>query len=262
MKNWGKILGLVALLGVGIAVAAEVVSKEQPISYSWHYKMTVTVETPEGIKSGSAVREVSVTMEPQSQDPDHPYYPKKTLKGEAVVVDLGGRGKLFALLSGPWLGVNHADSIVFHAFPMPDGGGGLTLNGVKYYSTLKNAKAVLRFPLYPALVTFTDLNDPKSVTPVLEVNCSDPGGACSQQEMHIKADRFEELFGKGVRLKDITIEMTDENISTGLISILKWLPEYYDRMLDGLRYNTYKSQSSFANSLASGAFSTEESPYE
>ena len=44
---------LLAVVGVGYVACAEMFP-----SGTWRYKMTVTVETPEGIKTGSAVREV------------------------------------------------------------------------------------------------------------------------------------------------------------------------------------------------------------
>jgi hypothetical protein len=47
-------LGRALLLGIAVAEAAEVT----PLAGSWRYKMTVEVETPEGLKTGSAVREV------------------------------------------------------------------------------------------------------------------------------------------------------------------------------------------------------------
>src|SRR4051812_10059597 len=66
-------------------------------SGTWHYKMTVTVETPEGIKTGSAVRAVTVHLVPRLSLEVHPTI---EVKGEAVAVDLGRRGVLFALMRG------------------------------------------------------------------------------------------------------------------------------------------------------------------
>src|SRR6218665_2890440 len=61
------------------------------------YKMTVTVETPEGIKTGSAVREAGRYTEP-SILPDQGGVFYRVIGGEAVVVDLAERGVLFALI--------------------------------------------------------------------------------------------------------------------------------------------------------------------
>jgi hypothetical protein len=49
------VIGVCAL--VGFAYAASELSSDNK-TYSWRYKMTVEVETPEGIKTGSAVRQM------------------------------------------------------------------------------------------------------------------------------------------------------------------------------------------------------------
>lgn len=186
--------------------------------YSWRYKMTVSVETPEGIKTGSAVREVSAKMIPTPHDVMRPFdFIKKRVAGEAVVVDLGERGVLFAIMKGP-VSEDYAHSIVFDAFPYRRGG--FTREGAEYYSKLKNVKATLKTSQYPLLVTFTDLNDPKTIKHVLEI---DPGAFSPPYKNTIKKDNFEEYFGKEVKLKEITIEMTDEPVTH---QIEKYLPPF------------------------------------
>ncbi|MEO6202469.1 MAG: hypothetical protein ABIU05_13315 [Nitrospirales bacterium] len=60
---------------------------------------------------------------------------------------------------------------------------------------------------YPLLVTFTDINDPKTVQQV------DPGNLAA-------------TFGPGVSLKRITLEITDEPVTEGkLESVLGWLDD-------------------------------------
>ncbi len=63
--------------------------------WEWRYKVTLTVETPEGLKTGYAVRE-------HSYEPPLFYFPNgvgsSRTFGEAVAVDLGERGYLFALI--------------------------------------------------------------------------------------------------------------------------------------------------------------------
>lgn len=170
---------------------------------TWRYKMTVTVETPEGIKSGSAVREVWNSTSKIKLNLPQAVNPAK-IKGEAVVVDLGERGKLFALLSGYKLHEGHSTQVLYHYF-----GGGTNAEGIKHMANLKDAKATLEPPYYPLLVTFTDLNDPKTVKPVLEMKKAEK----HPFEFEITGDHFEELFGKSVKLKDITIEMTEEPVT-------------------------------------------------
>ena len=57
---------------------------------------------------------------------------------------------------------------------------------------------------YPMLVTFTDIDDPKSVQRV------DPANLAAS-------------FGPGIRLKRITVEVTDDDVTTGIEKRLRWL---------------------------------------
>lgn len=182
--------GLIAALAMGDLLAAG----------SWRYKMTVVVETPEGIKTGSAVREVSVKDNPKITPETIPHI---EIKGEAVAVDLGARGVLFALLKN-YRGTNYAHNVVYRTI-----GGNLSPEGIRFLQNATGKKAVLEPRRYPMLVMFRDITDPKTVTPVLEF--ADDGS--------IKADYFEELFGKGVKLKEISIEITDEPVTWGIKKI-------------------------------------------
>lgn len=108
-------------------------------SYSFNYKITVEIETPEGVKSGSTVREVTVSRQPKIGDAPSVFF---DVRGEAVVVDLGERGVVFSLIN--W----DSDRDVYHAF------------GNKKLEV--GMKAALTKDL-PGFVTFEDLNDPLSV---------------------------------------------------------------------------------------------------
>ena len=238
-----KILGIVMAL---MAITAAV--KVAYPSATLRYKITVSIDTPEGVRTGSAVREVFIQRQPELPESGPHIVPK----GEAVVVDLGKRGVVFALTSFDDY------QVIFKAFPYHRGG--LTVEGLKYYSQLKNVKEELKPERYPMLVTFRNLEDPKSVVALRETSgClkRDQNGTCVQEGFHVTADRFEEMFGKGVRLGKVEIEMTDESITTGVVDWLPWIPIYHDKMLDGLKYNTISSQYPLANSLSAGAFSTE-----
>jgi hypothetical protein len=144
---------LIATIALGITAAVAMSGKS-----TWRYKMTVVVETPEGIKTGSAVREMGNST-PLIDLPDvgNP----ASVRGEAVTVDLGARGVFFALIS------HQSDLEFYNAFPTR---GPSTPAGIKYYSKLpvgtKSALNPHNPPGYPDLVTFTDMNDPNSVTRV------------------------------------------------------------------------------------------------
>lgn len=217
LASWGKILGVAVLVAASVAVAAEYVNRTE----SWRYKMTVEVETPEGIKTGFAVREVTVNkVEPEIQGLN---VTQAHVKGEAVVIDLGKRGVLFAVPANDY-------STVFQAFPMPGkipGAEGFTHAGLDYYSTLKNARADLPPKLYPWLVMFKDINDPKSVIMV-------KGGEFDvQKQDYVPVDRFAKIFGDGVILKNVMIEMTEEPITWQIDKWLPWLNQLKGGYLHG-----------------------------
>lgn len=208
------VVGVFVLAGAAFAVAQGV--QDENKSYNWRYKMTVTVETPEGDVSGSAVRQMGndyqVTFPMEASNYGE-------VAGEAVVIDLGVRGVLFALIS------HDSDARFNYTFPVPWGGGGETPRAYEYYSSLPvGTKAEMPLSAWmPQLVTFTDMDDPKSVTPVYKQD------SCRKQDVlpeackddpkgsFVTMDRFEELFGEGVRLKDITLEITDEPVTWGVV---------------------------------------------
>ncbi len=182
---------------------------------SWNYKVTVNVETPEGIKSGSAVRKVSFVTQPISL-PDVGN-PAQDQKGEAVVVDLGERGLLFAPMNTDDY---HA---VFAAFPHKKGG--TTRSGIRYYRSLAPTEPVeMPLRVMPLLVKFKDIDNPKTVEAVMVMGREEkPDVPRDEQDIVVKIDRFEKLFGKGVKLQSITIEMTDEPVTWGIEKYLPWL---------------------------------------
>lgn len=188
---------------------------------SWRYKMTVKVETPEGIKTGSAVREVSVKRLSGAINPATVGV-RLTVSGEAVAVDLGKRGILFALMRNDY-GPDYAFQVVFDAFPS---GAGITAAGINYYSHLKHVHALLNVDQYPMMVAFRDLKDPKTVEPVLITEPYDLKGPGGLETHHrIKIDNLEKIFGQGVKLKEIEIEMTDESVTHTINQILPWILE-------------------------------------
>ena len=181
--------------------------------------MTVEVVTPEGVKTGSAVREVRAFTDFRIGDNGGG---GAGSTGEAVVVDLKERGLLFLLTSSGDYGT------VFRAFPHPEGRGGLTREGMAYYSKLKNARTSVLSDQYRfQIVRFRTPTDPLTVELVVGQQF-DP---ITQQFATV--DRMQELFGEGVAIKDIIVEMTDEPVTTVIDSYLPWLREVGGGYLDG-----------------------------
>ncbi len=85
--------------------------------------------------------------------------------------------------------------------------------------------------IYPLMVTFTDMDDLKSVTLVYERKfcreAQEPQKECEEGlRYYTKTDRMEEMFGEGVRLKNITFEITDEPLTWGKVD--QYLPGEYE----------------------------------
>lgn len=119
-------------------------------SWSWHQKLTIIVATPDGDKSGSSVVEVS-----WSEVNSVHVYPGG-YSGEASVVDLGGGRYLFALLG---------EQTKYLAFESFNGGPGINEKIFAAMAKFRGVKPVQRND-YPLMVTFDDINDPKSVKKV------------------------------------------------------------------------------------------------
>lgn len=197
-------LALAALMLPGCAVAED----KAP---DYRYRLTVEVETPEGVKTGSSVIEVEQSLSRSTAAPAKVGVLRK-VRGEAVAVDLPNGKTLFALLRSE----NNVDwaSYVFVYLATHE-------KGKPFIDQLDNVLEVAgertlprMWPpvgfleersAYPMLVTFGDLADPTSVAEV------DP-------------DDLAASFGEGVRLKRITVELTDDPVTTGIEDRLGWLP--------------------------------------
>ncbi|NFV79474.1 hypothetical protein [Magnetospirillum aberrantis] len=177
--NWHRALALFGLLvlAVGLSGCGE--------SWSWKQKITVEVETPEGVKRASSVIRYGLEhtegwyVPPEARGAAH-YY-----SGEAVVLEVSPGRYLFALLKG-----TPSPFPIFFPGEAP----------VKIASRFESLRAARTVPpkLYPLLVTFGDVTDPTSVQRV------DPADLAA-------------TFGPGVRLKAITLEITDEPVTEGKV---------------------------------------------
>lgn len=224
-----------SVIVLGLIVAAVVIGWNLLFpSGTWRYKVIVSIETPEGIKTGSAVREMHVVDTPNILPEVHASI---DVKGEAVVVDLGKRGVVYAVMG------TDDYYTVFNAFPVE---GATTAGGIRYYKSLKpGTSASLALQDRPMLVTFKDPSDPKTVTLAYHAGMehyeipSEGGGTAGEDRPKVFEDNMEALFGKGVKLKGITVEMTDEKVTRGIAG--KYLPKFnedYWNWVSGLDYSS------------------------
>ncbi len=196
-----KGLKIVGILVLGL-VLVTVWWKAQFPSASWRYKITVEVETPEGIKTGSVVRETRASTDIRIGDAGGG---AAGTIGEAVVVDLGKRQYLVGLLP-------EGDDLSLAMGGLPPG----TREGMTYYSHLKEGKASLMMKGFlPHFVTFKNPDDPMTVE-------------------NVDGQDLAKTFGEGVALKDVTIEITDAPVTWGALNTyLPWLEGLKGAYLNG-----------------------------
>jgi hypothetical protein len=162
---------------------------------SYRFRITLDVDTPQGLKSGSSVMEVRTWRYPAWVTLGNSTG-ESSLKGEAVVLDLGPdiggkpRNVIALMVLGP-----RGDDESFYLLPgkvfepvwaqKPDRGE-FRVPSSELPKLPAGTNAELRGDLIPTLVTFSDPGDPKTVRVV-------------------RSDDFEQTFGKGVMLRDVKI---------------------------------------------------------
>ncbi len=189
------VIGLVLVLGT-LAYCQDIF-----FPYTWHQKMTVEVEVDGQVYTGSSVVRVSWRKNDPIGAANGPTWISGT-RGEAPFVEIPGYGVLFTLLSF-FDNTAYAADI---ATRVMSGRMGWT-RGKEEFAAVQDAEGQMLTVTeahYPLLVTFTDVNDPKSVK-------------------KMAPDNLAATFGPGVSLKRITLEITDEPVTVGKIeSVLGW----------------------------------------
>src|ERR1700733_455083 len=218
-----------ALVSIGLCLAG--------CSQSYRYKLTLAVNTPQGIKRGSSVVEdVFSNVSIPARGITH------RLHGEALYLDLGpGARPLIALLTSSihdkygverrWTkdaGPN--DNLLAQLYGQPSAD---FMDNVARLGRLRGPRRITPADL-PDLVTFADVNDPKSV---IEVNPND----------------LPATLGQNVTWNEVTLEMTDEPITTGITARLPWLSASFEKKLrrDG---SDHGAKHELANKLSSFDF--------
>lgn len=219
----------------------------------YHYKMTIYADD----KAFSSVRAIE-QREVSSMVDSAGRRVERKLTGEAVILDLPG-GTYYALLSKPD-NADYATLIPGAALARHIGGDeprsdaeqainearraadpGYFLDDIaarsRAMTEVEGAKDLPRtlpprpgrapFQAWPMFVTFGDPQDPRTVR---------------------------EVSPDSIGVSRITIEITDENVTTGIERNLSWLPNYQDRMLDGNRLHV---SNKLSNNLTNYAFASE-----
>ncbi|WP_298309262.1 hypothetical protein [uncultured Erythrobacter sp.] len=213
---------------------------------SFRYRLTVEVDTPDGLQTGSSVIEVNATESPSGAvvlDGGA----RARARGEAVAVDLPDGQTLFALLQSE----NEADwasTIMFLLSPRYRGGDAYerTVFAIRRHKGARELPYVktvgggmVRRDGWPMLAIFGDLSDPTSIK---------------------KVDPFDlaGTFGKGVDLRRMTVQVTDDPVSTGVEQRLKWMDQYRRKWLNGRSTISQDlTTDELTARLTAGSFSTE-----
>lgn len=196
------------VLGLGLLLAG----CGGPI-YTYRYRLTLAVEADGQVHTGSSVVEVSEWR--TSEWSLEPRLVKTRVIGEATLVDLGRGRVLIALLEGIPAGTPRSERGGREWIGRSPTGLLVGLFGLNYQWTearndglaeLSRQRAVrhLGANQLPILVTFRNINDPKTLVVV------DP-------------NELPTTFGPGVQFKSATIEVTDAPIGTGIEETLPWL---------------------------------------
>lgn len=198
------------LIAILVLCVGAVAVWEQTPKAAIRYRMTLTASVDEKPTQGSGVVAVEY-IKPPDWLLDSPNV-DAIVRGEAVMLDMGKRGKLFALLcagSDPRTGPK---SLVPHLWGR---NAIISAKDTAWLRGLSGSKSVDLNEL-PLLVRFRDSNDPNSVEQV------DPND-------------LEASFGSGAKLLNATIEITNEPVTSGLHNALPWLSRLVKRhaTLDG-----------------------------
>jgi hypothetical protein len=194
-----KALGILAVIVFGLVVVYQLAYP----TYAHRYRLTLEVETPEGLKTASGVIEPQLITQPTILTDRRSH---GGLMGDAVFVDLGNGKNVTALLaSGP--SASNVDAplrLAIEAFEIPNCG-----EAFCQWRAISRATGQrdLSVELVPTLVTFSDVNDPKSARVI------EPG-------------EFETVFEPGYRFKRAWIEMTDDPVTRRIREILPWIDDY------------------------------------
>lgn len=219
------------MLGMLAGGAVALLSACNPLRRSgYRFKMTVEVETPEGLKTGWSVYEVEannvVALTPGGVGRE------RKLRGQAVVVDIASGKALFALVENDSL----AEMSMAALDPAYKNDWVESAKRIAAGTSIQSPALIMTWN-HPMLVTFTDIDDPSSVQRV------DPANLAAS-------------FGPNIRLKRITVEVTDDDVTTGIEKRLRWRKSIGKNQLSGDRFEDFRKPELAAH-LSAYSFSTE-----
>ena len=198
-----RILGT---MGVLAAVSLQAACGKRRNRGVLRYRITIEVDTPNGLKTGSSVLEAKFPTNGMSEG-QSPFV--EVARGRFVFVLLSGEGRnLTFVLDNVLKDPNTKPSSIPDDLPYSEY---VDANRQKPFGVLKRD-----YP--PMLVTFSDPNKPDSVERV------DP-------------ENFAAQFGAGYSLRRMTMQVVDQNepLTEGIDQVLPWLDQYQSVNLKGYK---------------------------
>ena len=225
--------------------------------YAWNQKLTIVVETPDGIKTGSAVTRVTWNKNHFFKD-GGPWWRK--VYGESAYVDMDDGKYLFATIG------QDTSSIALRSLEPRYPRRGAVGVIYKEFANLKEP-LVLVLKHYPTLVTFDDINDPKTVRKVDPYDLDATFG-CTQTQRIVAGLTYDSdniprdenglaAVPQCYSFKKITLEITNEPITEGRVEgVLGWLSNYAANgwTLSGEKKIAYHVDDNFAERTTTGVF--------
>jgi hypothetical protein len=180
-------------------------------SASFRYKLSLSLFTPDGVKSGySVVAARFAEFRIPERGLGH------GISGQGIYIDLGpGRRPLIALLTSK-REPNQKPEDIFWDEGIPFDLFTKRCLGLKTYedaiavvSDISACTTPLRLSTaeLPDIVTFADVNDPRSI-------------------MKVDPENLSATFGPGVAWREMTLQWTDEPITSGIEKQLPWVDTY------------------------------------
>lgn len=197
---------LVALM---IAVSVMLTMSACTRDEHWNQRLTIVIDTPTGPVTGSVVQRIdwqgATGLSKTTFQGVDPSQTSLHVTGEALAVEVTPGRWLFALLKGDQGWQGEPGSNAGYAIAVPLGHFARSPEGVDAILAYpKDTPIPLQPEAWPMLVTFDDITRPETVRRV------DPEDLAA-------------VFGEGVRLKAVTLEITDEEVTEGRVEgVLGW----------------------------------------
>jgi len=199
---------------------------------TFRYRLTVEIETPARLRTGSSVIEVRTVDRGRGFPGPEAGGIRHGVVGDAIYLKLPDGRYIFAILqdNGP-NPTNFPSAAPFWAFDNQLPADRSNYHQVHRALTQAEGKAVLLPEHYPAFVMFENIMQPQTV-------------------QSVSPDNFKNELG--VELRSVTVEITDDPVEDDIASILPWAtPQKMKTMLDGSRI---RNSSELANEISLRSF--------